>query len=71
MNEQTVRSWIAKAESDLKIGKDELVTVDPATDAICFHMQQGAEKYLKAFLVFQGRIKEFVLEKLKNKGFKP
>ena len=55
MNEESTREWIRKAESDLKIGKDELTTADPATDAICFHMQQCAEKYLKAFLVFNGR----------------
>ncbi len=55
MNEDTVRKWIAKAESDLKIGKDEMLTKNPATDAICFHMQQCVEKYLKAFLIFNGK----------------
>ena len=45
MNEEAVILWIRRAESDLKIGRDELVTEDPATDAICFHMQQCAEKY--------------------------
>jgi len=54
MNEDAVRLWIRRAESDLKIGKDELATEDPATDAICFHMQQCAEKYLKAYLIFHG-----------------
>jgi HEPN domain-containing protein len=44
MNEEAVILWIRRAESDLKIGRDELVTEDPATDAICFHMQQCAEK---------------------------
>jgi len=52
MNERSVREWIIKAESDLKIGKDEFVTENPATDAICFHMQQCVEKHLKAFLIF-------------------
>jgi len=55
MNEETVRKWIAKAENDLKIGKDEIFTDEPATDAICFHMQQCIEKYLKAYLVFYGK----------------
>ncbi len=27
----------------------------PITWVICFHMQQYAEKYLKAFLIFHGR----------------
>ena len=55
MNKEAVILWIRRAESDLKIGRDELVTEDPATDAICFHMQQCAEKYLKAFLIFHGK----------------
>ncbi len=50
-----IKDWILKAESDLKIGKDEIQTKDPATDAICFHMQQAVEKYLKAFLIFNNR----------------
>ncbi len=39
MNIDTVRKWIIKAENDLKIGKDEMTTDKPATDAVCFHMQ--------------------------------
>jgi|FaiFalFF_MnMetaG_3_1042247.scaffolds.fasta_scaffold26701_2 HEPN domain-containing protein len=54
MNEATVRNWIRKAESDLKVAKDEMLTEEPATDAVCFHAQQCAEKYLKGFLVFHG-----------------
>ncbi len=55
MNEETVRNWLRKAENDLKIGKHELSFPDPATDMVCFHMQQCADKYLKAFLIFQGK----------------
>ncbi|MGC8928890.1 MAG: HEPN domain-containing protein, partial [Myxococcota bacterium] len=44
-----------KAENDLKIGKDEMLTEAPATDAVCFHMQQCIEKYLKAYLIFNGK----------------
>jgi HEPN domain-containing protein len=55
MNEEAVSIWIRRAESDLKIGKDELGTEESATDAVCFHMQQCVEKYLKAFLVFRGQ----------------
>lgn len=55
MNEKSTGEWIAKAERDLKIGKDEFATEDPATDMICFHMQQCVEKNLKAFLIFHGR----------------
>ncbi|MBM4248690.1 MAG: HEPN domain-containing protein [Euryarchaeota archaeon] len=41
--------WIGKAEQDWRVARK----LDPATepDAICFHCQQCAEKYLKALLV--------------------
>lgn len=55
MNKDTVKKWIQKAENDLKIGKDEMATPEPAGDMVCFHMQQCAEKYLKAFLIFHDR----------------
>jgi HEPN domain-containing protein len=51
-NIETANLWFKKAENDLKIGKDELETKEPATDAICFHMQQCVEKFLKGYLVF-------------------
>jgi len=50
MNEDTARKWILKAESDLKIAKDEFTMENPATDAICFHAQQCAENTLKHIL---------------------
>lgn len=51
MNEGTFEEWLAKAESDyeyalLGIRHRNLKSFDP----ICFHCQQCAEKYLKAFL---------------------
>jgi HEPN domain-containing protein len=55
MNEETVTLWRLKADNDLKAGKDELATENPATDTVCFHMQQCVEKYFKAFLVFHGK----------------
>jgi HEPN domain-containing protein len=51
MNRETIKKWILKAENDLKIAKDEMLTENPATDAICFHAQQCVEKYLKAYLI--------------------
>jgi len=49
---EIVSNWIKKAESDLKTAKDEIQTQEPCTDTICFHAQQCAEKYLKAFLTY-------------------
>ncbi|MFN3763360.1 MAG: HEPN domain-containing protein [Anaerolineae bacterium] len=52
--EEALRNWIRKAESDFKVACDELATEEPATDAVCFHLQQCVEKYLKAYLLSQG-----------------
>jgi HEPN domain-containing protein len=43
--------WITKAEGDWRIANREMRVRRGANyDAICFHCQQCAEKYLKAFL---------------------
>ncbi|MBI5327832.1 MAG: HEPN domain-containing protein [Deltaproteobacteria bacterium] len=52
MNEK-VKQWIIKADNDITIAGKDLKTDNPVTDAICFHAQQSAEKYLKAYLVFK------------------
>ena len=50
-----VKAWIEKAENDLRAAK-HLINVgsNPPLDAVCFHAQQCAEKYLKAFLTYKG-----------------
>ena len=43
--------WVRKAEGDFATATRELaVTANPTYDAVCFHAQQCAEKYLKARL---------------------
>ncbi len=37
MNEDPVARWIAKAEHDLKIARDEMATEEPVTDMVSFH----------------------------------
>lgn len=54
INSETAYLWFNKAQNDLKTGKDEFKTENPATDTICFHMQQAVEKYLKGYLVYFG-----------------
>ncbi|KPJ73748.1 MAG: hypothetical protein AMS14_06395 [Planctomycetes bacterium DG_20] len=44
------RAWLRKARSD-ELALDGCLAVR-AFDAACFHAQQAAEKYLKAFLVY-------------------
>ncbi|TCL56045.1 HEPN domain-containing protein [Hydrogenispora ethanolica] len=48
------KKWIIKAENDLKTADQLLKMDEPITDSICFHCQQAAEKYLKAYLTHQG-----------------
>ena len=47
--------WVAKADSDLRAA---VYLLEPRpeqpTDAVCFHAQQCAEKYVKALLVLRG-----------------
>lgn len=54
--DRVIKSWILKAEGDFAVGEHEL-SLPPGkmvTEAICFHSQQMAEKYLKAFLASRG-----------------
>ena len=45
------REWVEKAEGDFATARRELrVRQAPNYDAVCFHAQQCAEKYLKACL---------------------
>lgn len=48
--------WIAKAEGDFYTATRERDIVEnPNFDAVCFHSQQCAEKYLKAKLIEESR----------------
>jgi HEPN domain-containing protein len=50
MNPLTLE-WVTKAEGDFHTAQRELrIRNFPNYDAVCFHSQQSAEKYLKAFL---------------------
>lgn len=47
----TTAEWVAKAEDDCAVMERECqVVTHPSYDAVCFHAQQCAEKYLKARL---------------------
>jgi HEPN domain-containing protein len=52
---RVVAEWAAKAEEDLKTAAHTLkLGASCPTPMVCFHAQQAAEKYLKAYLVYQG-----------------
>jgi HEPN domain-containing protein len=49
---EEVQDWISKAETDYKAALDlARRRKDPLPEVVCFHCQQCAEKYLKAFLI--------------------
>jgi len=45
------QEWIDKAEGDYTVASVQWQSAEPVWDAICFHAEQCAEKYLKAWLV--------------------
>ncbi len=50
--DELINQWIIRAEGDLKIAKLALDhNPNEFLEAICFHCQQAAEKYIKAYLV--------------------
>jgi len=50
--QEEVQEWVEKAETDYKAAIDlARRRKDPLPGAVCFHCQQCAEKYLKAFLI--------------------
>ena len=54
MKEDDPLAWVEKAEEDWVTANTLLKRKKPFTSIICFHLQQSAEKYLKAILVLKG-----------------
>lgn len=44
------QEWVEKSEDDWAVVQQLMQVPNPIYDAVCFHAQQCAEKYLKAFL---------------------
>jgi|SRR5271157_2166212 len=59
-----VMEWLAKADQDLEFGRVNLEERKNFFAQICFHFQQAAEKYLKAFIV----AKEIEFRKIHDLG---
>ena len=49
MSEELVREWVSKAEEDFQVAMT--LSFDDFPNAVCFHCQQSAEKYLKSILI--------------------
>jgi len=48
-----VRRWFERAEADWRLSHRLMADPQPYPEAIAFHCQQAAEKYLKAYLTWQ------------------
>lgn len=54
-HKRLVAEWVEKAEGDFRVMQRELRSrKDPCFDAVCYHAQQCAEKFLKARLTAAG-----------------
>jgi HEPN domain-containing protein len=51
---KVVEEWLRKGKDDLTVAKLSLKSKSKIYWAACFHAQQSAEKYLKAFLISVG-----------------
>jgi HEPN domain-containing protein len=49
-------AWMAKGDHDLLNIENNIAASDVPWDTVCFHAQQAAEKFLKAFLVSRGHL---------------
>lgn len=54
-----VRAWVERAESDLAV-VEMCLEKKKSLDAACFHAQQAAEKFLKAYLSAKDRDFPFI-----------
>lgn len=49
-----VKEWVEKADEDFRFAEANLMEGSEFYAQICFHFQQAAEKYLKAFIIDRG-----------------
>ncbi len=52
IRDEFVRQWSLKAEEDFNAAKSLITYGHAFLSTVCFHSQQAAEKYLKAFLTY-------------------
>lgn len=65
-HEEIVKQWIELADNDLALAEHTAKTMWPTPhEIVCFHCQQFAEKYLKAFLVSKGQEPPYIHDLVK------
>lgn len=54
VDRRIIDEWLAKAENDFQFAQIILAEEKEYYDQICFHFQQSAEKFLKAYILAHG-----------------
>jgi HEPN domain-containing protein len=54
VDSKVITEWVEKANEDLEFARINLNENRPFFAQICFHFQQSAEKYLKAYIISRG-----------------
>ena len=54
MDNSMILEWFRFADTDLNVANHMLSMHPQPLEAICYHCQQSAEKYLKGYLIFRG-----------------
>ena len=54
-NQGGLAMWRTRAASDMSIAEQNLASLKPSVDAVCFHAHAAAEKWLKASIVLHAR----------------
>jgi HEPN domain-containing protein len=54
VDKEIIHEWVSKAEEDFRFALVNLEEGKPFFAQICFHFQQSAEKFLKAYIIAHG-----------------
>ena len=54
VDSQIIQEWVDKADDDFDFARINLKEGKSFFSQICFHFQQSAEKYLKAYIIAKG-----------------
>jgi HEPN domain-containing protein len=52
---EEILKWFEKADHDIIMAQRAIEIAPLILDSACFHCQQTVEKYLKAYLLYQGK----------------
>jgi len=63
VDNEIIKEWITKADQDFEFARINLEEEKQFFAQICFHFNQSAEKYLKAFIIAMSICQHFILKR--------